>query len=106
VIAQDSARKAAENQGIERTVEEIEAAAAIPFFIVELERAATRTRERARESSRVEAGDGIVVMGRSVRAALQGFLASPGGGETERAGNLRDDQVRDGAGVQGGAGGG
>ncbi len=55
------------------TVQEIEQRAEAAFLIVELERAGTRTRERPNDDSRVEAGDGVVVIGRSVRGALQGF---------------------------------
>ena len=91
-IAVDTVVVEANSPWVGRTVGEIEAAAAVPFFIVEVERAATHARERARENTRIGARDGIVVMGRSVRAALEGFLASPGGGETGHAGNLRDDE--------------
>ena len=56
------------------TVREIEASASEPFLIMEIERDGVR--ERADAGRRIEAGDGVVVIGRSVRAALEGF-ASP-----------------------------
>jgi voltage-gated potassium channel len=58
-----------------QTVQEIERQAEAAFVIVEVERAGTGQRERASESTRVEAGDGVVVVARSARAAIAGFAA-------------------------------
>jgi voltage-gated potassium channel len=55
------------------TVREIEQRAEAAFLIVELERAGTGRRERANEDTRVEAGDGVMVIGRTTRGALEGF---------------------------------
>jgi voltage-gated potassium channel len=57
------------------TVQEIEQRAEAGFLIIELERAVTQRSERPREDTRVEPGDGVVVIGRSIRGALQGFAA-------------------------------
>ena len=57
------------------TVKEIERRADAAFLIVELERAGTGTRERPNEDTRVAAGDGVVVIGRTTRGALEGFAA-------------------------------
>ena len=55
------------------TVKEIEQRAEAIFLIVELERAGSARRERPNEDTRVAAGDGVVVIGRTMRGALQGF---------------------------------
>ncbi len=57
------------------TVQEIERQADAAFVIVELDRAGTGARERPTEQSRVGAGDGVVVIGRSARSAIAGFAA-------------------------------
>jgi voltage-gated potassium channel Kch len=57
------------------TVRDIEQRADSAFLIVELERAGTARRERPNEDTRVAAGDGVVVVGRTLRAALEGFGA-------------------------------
>ncbi len=58
------------------TVKEIEQRAEAAFLIIELERAGTGVRERPTEDTRVGAGDGVVVLGRTTRSALTGFAAS------------------------------
>jgi voltage-gated potassium channel len=55
------------------TVREIEQQAQSAFVIVELERADTRSRERANDDTRVSPGDGVLVLGRSTSAAVEGF---------------------------------
>jgi Trk K+ transport system NAD-binding subunit len=57
------------------SVGEIEHLAEEAFLIVELQRRSTRARERASDGTRVEQGDGVMVVGRSTRAALEGFAA-------------------------------
>ncbi len=60
------------------TIREIEASAGAHFFIVEIERAASGKREKATEDSRIQAGDGAVIIGRRITGALQGFTAPAG----------------------------
>jgi voltage-gated potassium channel len=57
------------------TVKDIEQRSDAAFLIVELERAGTGQPERPTEDTRVEAGDGVVVIGRTTRGALAGFTA-------------------------------
>lgn len=57
------------------TVKEIEQRSEAAFLIVELERAGSGRRERPSEDTRVEAGDGVAVIGRTTRGALEGFTA-------------------------------
>jgi len=57
------------------TVKEIEQRADAAFLIAELERAGTGKRERPNEDTRVQAGDGVMVIARSTRGALEGFAA-------------------------------
>jgi voltage-gated potassium channel len=57
------------------TVKEIEQLAEAAFLIVELERAGTGVRERPKEDTRIAAGDGVMVIGRTTRAAVEGFAA-------------------------------
>lgn len=60
-----------------RTVQEIEAAAVAPLLVVEIERAGTMRRERAEQDSRINAGDGVVVIGRNTEAAFSGSASVP-----------------------------
>lgn len=63
------------------TVAEIERHADAAFVIVELERAGTGARERPNDATRVAAGDGVAVIGRSARSAIAGFSARSGAGQ-------------------------
>ena len=58
------------------TVKDIEQRSDAAFLIVELVRAGSGQRERPAEDTRVEAGDGVVVIGRTTRGALEGFTAA------------------------------
>ncbi|MBV9538280.1 MAG: potassium channel protein [Acidisphaera sp.] len=73
-LASEVVVAAAASPWVGLTVSEIERRAESAFVIVELERAGTRRRERARDDVRVAAGDGVLVIGRSTSAAVQGFL--------------------------------
>ena len=58
-----------------KTVAEIETAAAAPFLLLEVERASSGHRERPTPDTRIEPGDGLVLLGRSLHDALQNFTA-------------------------------
>ncbi|HEX3348807.1 MAG TPA: potassium channel protein [Acetobacteraceae bacterium] len=74
-LASEVVIAAAHSPWIGLTVREIERRADATFVIVELERAGTRRVERVRDDTRVAAGDGVLVIGRSTSAAVQGFGA-------------------------------
>src|SRR5579883_336713 len=71
-IAMDTVIAEPGSAWVGRTVAQIESAASMPILIVEVERAGTRQRERASAQTRIEAGDGLVVLGRGIQAALAG----------------------------------
>lgn len=58
-----------------KTVAEIEAAATIPFLLLEVERAGSGDRERPNAETRIDPGDGLLLLGRNLQDALQGFIA-------------------------------
>jgi trk system potassium uptake protein TrkA/voltage-gated potassium channel len=62
------------------TVGEIEARADEAFLIVEMQRRASGARERPNAATRLAPGDGVLVVGRSTRAAVAGFAARRGDG--------------------------
>jgi Trk K+ transport system NAD-binding subunit len=66
-------RATADSPWIGLKVRDIERRAESAFVIVEIERAGTRRREPASDDVRVQAGDGVLVIGRSTSAAVQGF---------------------------------
>lgn len=60
------------------TVSDIERRAEAGFIVVEIERNGTQRRERPGEDTIVHPGDGVMIVGRSTRAALAGFAAKRG----------------------------
>jgi voltage-gated potassium channel len=63
------------------TVQEVERLAENAFLVIAVQRAGTGGRDRAQATTRIEAGDGIVVLSRSSGGAIAGFAApapSPG----------------------------
>lgn len=59
------------------TVEEIERTAGRTFFIVALERAGSGTLERPTAEVRVQAGDGVTILGRGGRADMVSHFSAP-----------------------------
>lgn len=65
----------AESPSAGKTVAEIEAAASAPLLVLELERAGSHRRERPTPDTRINPGDAVVLLGRSLRDLVQGFIA-------------------------------